>query len=156
MFDVCLQKLSLVTKFEVFYVLCLDSRNALCLSNLLSFLTVDHPKITRHPKSKSITTGADVTMTVRATGDNLHYQWQKDGIDLSDDDRHCDTGTHTLHIVKMEIFDNKAHYRCHVKNEIGEEFSREAVLTVSKLVISVVNICFRKLSVVTNSLSEVF
>ena len=82
-------------------------------------------------------------MTVQATGDNLHYQWQKDGIDLSDDDGHCDTGSHTLHIVKIEKGDNKANYRCLVKNEIGEEFSRDAVLTVSKLVISVVKFVCR-------------
>ena len=74
-------------------------------------------------------------MIVRATGDNLLYQWQKDGIDLSDDDRHHDTGTDTLRIVKVEKGDSKAHYWCHVKNEIGDEFSRDAVLTVSKLVI---------------------
>ena len=74
-------------------------------------------------------------MVVRATGDNLLYQWQKDNIDLSDDDRHRDTGTDTLRIVKVEKGDSKAHYRCHVKNKIGEEFSKEAVLTVSKLVI---------------------
>ena len=74
-------------------------------------------------------------MTVRATGDNLLYQWQKDGIDLSNDDRHRGTGTDTLRIVKVEKGDSKAHYQCHVKNEIGDEFSREAVLRVSKLVI---------------------
>ena len=74
-------------------------------------------------------------MTVQATGDNLHYQWQKNGIDLSDDDRHHDTGTSTLRIVKVEKGDGKARYRCSVKNEIREEFSKEAVLTVSKLVI---------------------
>ena len=84
-------------------------------------------------------------MTVRATGDNLHYQWQKDCIDLSDDNRHRDTGTHTLGIVKMEKSDNKARYRCHVKNEIGEEFSKDALLTVSKLVINVVDVCLQKL-----------
>ena len=116
-------------------MLSLDSRNALSLSNCLFIVTVDPPKITQHPESKSVATGADVTMTVRTTGDNLHYRWQKDGIDLSDDDRHRDTGTHTLRIVKVEKGDNKARYRCHVKNEIGEEFSKDAVLTVSKLVI---------------------
>ena len=73
-------------------------------------------------------------MSVRATGDNLHYQWQKNGIDLSDDGRHRGTGTDTLHIVKMEKGDTKAQYWCHVKNEVGEEFSKAAVLTVSKLV----------------------
>ena len=125
-------------------MLSLDSRNAFSLSNCLFILTVDPPKITQHPESKSVATGADVTMTVRATGDNLHYRWQKDGIDLSDDDRHRDTGTHTLGIVKMEKSDNKARYRCLVKNEIGEEFSKDALLTVSKLVImSVVDVCLQ-------------
>ena len=74
-------------------------------------------------------------MTVRATGDNLLYQWQKGGVDLSNDDRHHGTDTDTLRIAKVEKGDSKAHYRCHVKNEIGDEFSREAVLTVSKLFI---------------------
>ena len=74
-------------------------------------------------------------MIVRATGDNLLYQWQKDGIDLSNDDRHHDTGTDTLCIVKVEKGNSKAHYRCHVKNEIAEVFSKETVLTVCKLVI---------------------
>ena len=122
-------------------MLSLDSRNAFSLSNCLFILTVDPPKITQHLESKSVATGADVTMTVRATGDNLHYRWQKDGIDLSDDDRHRDTGTHTLRIVKVEKGDNKARYRCLVKNEIGEEFSKDALLTVSKLVINVVDVC---------------
>ena len=74
-------------------------------------------------------------MIVQVTGDNLLYQWQKDGIDLSNNDRYHDTGTDILRIVKVEKCDSKDHYWCHVKNEIGEEFSKEAVLTVSKLVI---------------------
>ena len=97
----------------------------------LFVLTVDPPKITRHPESKSVATGADITMTVQVTGDNLHYQWKKDGIDPSDD-RHHDTDTSTLRIVKVEKGDSKARYQCSVKNEVGEECSDEAVLTVSK------------------------
>ena len=77
-------------------------------------------------------------MTVQATGDILHYQWQKDGIDLSDDSRHHGTGTDTLRIVKVEKGDSKARYQCSVKNEVGVKFSKEAVLTVSKLVVNVV------------------
>ena len=80
-------------------------------------------------------------MSVRATGDNLHYQWQKDGVDLSDDDRHHGTDTDTLHIVKVEKSDNKARYWCSVKNEIGEEFTKEAVLKVGKLVVNMVDMC---------------
>ena len=89
------------------------------------------------PKTESLAPGAIANFRVRATGENLHYQWQKDRVDLSDNDRHHDTGTDTLHIVKVEKGDNEARYRCRVKNEIGEEFSKEAVLKVGKLVVNV-------------------
>ena len=103
---------------------------------ILFYFTVDPPKIIRHTESKSVATGADITMTVQATGDNLRYQWKRDNVDLSDDDRHHGTGTDTLRIVKVEKGDSKARYQCSVKNEIGEEFLEAAVLTVSKLIIS--------------------
>ena len=120
-------------------------------ANFLSpfFLTVDPPKITRHPESKSVATGASTTFTIEASGDGLCFQWMKDCKDLRDGNKYCDTGTHTLHIVNMEKSDNKAHYRCLVKNEIGEEFSKDALFTVSKLVINVVDVCLQKLSQVT-------
>ena len=119
----------------------------------LFILIVDPPKIIQHPRSMSVATGADITMSVRATGDNLRYQWKKNGIDLSDDDRHHGTGTDTLHIVKVEkMGDNKARYRCSVRSEIGEEFSDEAVLTVSKLMIVVV--CVLLAIVIGASLSK--
>ena len=47
-------------------------------------LTVDPPKITQHPESKSVATGASTTLTFEASGDDLHYQWKKDGKDLHD------------------------------------------------------------------------
>ena len=80
-------------------------------------------------------------MTVRATGDSLQYQWQKDNVDLSDDDRHHGTDTDTLHIVKVEKGDSKPRYQCNVKNEIEEKFSKEAVLKVGRLVINIVDMC---------------
>ena len=121
------------------YYGCLFSQHLVISSPFcyISFLPGDPPKITQHPECKSVATGQLTAFTVEATGDNLHYRWQKDGIDLSDDDRHCDVGTDTLGIVKVEKSDNKAHYRCLVKNEVGKEFSKKAVLTVSKLVINV-------------------
>ena len=89
-----------------------------------------------NPECQSLVPGAETEFRVKATGYCLHYQWQKNGIDLSNDGRYCDTGTDTLHIIKVEKSDNKARYRCSVKNEIGEvEFSKEAVLKVGKLVI---------------------
>ena len=75
---------------------------------------------------------------VEATGDNLHFQWQKDCITLCDGGRYRGTKTDTLHVIEVDRSDNKARYRCHVKNNIREQFSNEAVLTVCKFIIKCV------------------
>lgn len=72
---------------------------------------------------------------VKATGDDLHFLWQKDCEILCDGGRYRDTGTDTLRIIEVEKNDNKSRYRCLVRNDKGEKLSQEAVLTVSKLVI---------------------
>ena len=76
--------------------------------------------------------GAEVAFRVKATGDNLHFQWQKDCTDLYDGGRYRDTDTDTLRIVKVEL-SNEGHYRCIVKNDKGKLPSDEASLAVSKL-----------------------
>ena len=99
-------------------------------------LTVDPPKITQetqHPESKSVATGASTTLTFEASGDDLHYQWKKDGKDLHDGSKYRDTKTHTLHIKDVKKSD-KGNYQCLVKNDVGE-LSGEANLAISKLVI---------------------
>ena len=58
-------------------------------------------------------------------------------MDLSDDDRYHKTDTDTLHITGVVEGDNKAHYQCLVKNDIGKDLSREADLAVSKLAVDV-------------------
>ena len=94
-------------------------------------LTVDPPKITQHPESKSVATGASTTFTVEATRDDLQYQWRNDGKDLHDGSKCRGTKTHTLHIKDVEK-DDKGGYQCLVKNDIGEKLSEEADLAVSK------------------------
>ena len=69
---------------------------------------------------------------MKATGESLQFQWQKNQNDLCDGDTYCDTNTDTLRIVEVEKGD-KGRYRCLVKNDMGWEFSDEALLTVSKL-----------------------
>ena len=103
----------------------------------LFLFAVDPPKITQHPESKSVETGAPTTLTVEASGDELQFQWKKDCMDLSDDGRYHKTDTDTLFIAAAVEGDNKARYQCLVKNDIGKDLSREAVLTVSKLAIDV-------------------
>ena len=96
-------------------------------------LTVNPPEFTQHPYSMSVATAIDITFKVKTTGECLHFRWQKDCIDLSNDNRYRDTDTDTFHISKVEKSDNKASYRCHIKNNLDEKFSKGAVLTVIKL-----------------------
>ena len=58
----------------------------------------------------------EIDFSIQATGDNLQFQWQKDGSDLSEGGKYCGTDTDTLRIVKMEK-DDKGRYRCIVKND---------------------------------------
>ena len=109
-----------------------------CISKFLSLflLTVDPPKITQHPESKSVATGASTTFTVEASGDDLQFQWKKDGKDLHDGSKYRGTKTHALHIKDVERSD-KGSYQCIVKNDFNEVLSEKADLAVSKLVINV-------------------
>ena len=78
--------------------------------------------------------GTEVKFNIVATGDCLSFQWQKYRRDLSDGGRYCDTDIDTLSIVEVGK-DDKGRYRCRVSNNIGATFSKEAILTVGKLVI---------------------
>ena len=95
----------------------------------------------QHPEGQSVAPETEAVFRVKATGNNLQFQWQKNRRDLSDGDRFCDTNTDTLHILEVEKSD-KGRYRCHIENDLGEEFSKEAVLKVSKLFIVVDDMCF--------------
>ena len=107
---------------------------------LLKFflLTVDPPKITQHPESKSVATGTSTTFTVEAFGDDLQFQWKKDGQDLLNGSKYRGTKTHTLHIKDVEKSD-KGSYQCLVRNDGGEKLSEKADFAVSKLVRNVID-----------------
>ena len=55
-------------------------------------------------------------------GDKLLFQWKKDGHDLSDNDKYRGTRTKILKILKVNEND-EAHYRCFVKNDVGQLLS---------------------------------
>ena len=70
---------------------------------------------------------------VKATGDVLHFQWQKNRIEVHDGSKYRDTNTDTLCIKDVEKSD-KGYYQCFVTNYKGQKLSNEAELTVGKLV----------------------
>jgi len=69
--------------------------------------------------------GDNVSFTVNATGDELQYQWFKDGQPLDGE-----TGS-TLTILDAQL-DNSGNYSCEVSNESGSVISNEVGLTVSE------------------------
>jgi len=105
------------------------------LFGIIFFLTIEPPKIAQHPKDQSVATRMDMDFSIKATGDNLLFQWKKDGHDLSDNDKYRGTKTHTLRIVAVEESD-KAHYSCLVKNDVGEVLSDPAILRISKFLVA--------------------
>ena len=124
-----------------------------CYSNIIGvifILTVESPKITQHPKDQSVASGSDIDFSIKATGDNLLFQWKKNGHDLSDNDKYHGTTTHTLMILKMEESD-EANYSCFVKNDVGELLSDPALLRISKFVVATSSICIVK---VYNQISQ--
>ena len=104
------------------------------------FLTVYPPRISQHPENQSVNIGVNIEFNIEATGDNLHFQWQKDGSDLSDGDKYRGVNTDTLHIVAAEGSD-EGDYRCLVENDVGKLFSNEAVLSFGKLLATATFMC---------------
>ena len=104
-----------------------------CISRCHNFflLLVDPPKVIQHPNSQSVPTGAQTTFTVEATGDDLTFQWQKNGSDVHNDSNYSGTDTNTLSIRHVGKGDG-GRYKCLVRNEVKEdgEVSEEAELTV--------------------------
>lgn len=97
------------------------------------YYSVDTPKVTQHPSSRSVLTGAEITFKIEATGDDLTFQWQKDGNDLYNDGSYSGTDTNTLNIQKVKKSDHGC-YRCAVRNKVKRDgiLSQEARLTVRK------------------------
>ena len=97
------------------------------------FLSVDPPKVTQCPKSQSVSTGAKTTFKIEATGDDLIFQWQKNGSDVHNDSNYSGSDTNTLSIRHVGKSDG-GHYRCLVKNEVKNDgdVSEEAKLTVGE------------------------
>ena len=87
-----------------------------------------------HPVDKTnIVPGSDVSFSVTATGTApLSYQWQKDGVNLTDGGSITGATTATLTITGVTESDEGG-YRCVVTNIAGMDTSNTAMLTVGKL-----------------------
>jgi len=88
------------------------------------------PYILVPPVSQSVLVFSNILFTVTALGDEpLTYQWQKDGVNLSDDARISGTASPFLSISSLEITDAGG-YRVVVTNASGSVTSAVAALTL--------------------------
>ena len=94
-------------------------------------MSVDPPRVIQHPKSQSVLTGTQATFKVEATGDDLTFQWLKNGSDVHNDSNYSGTDTSTLMIQHVKSSDGGC-YNCLVSNEAKNEreVSDKAQLTV--------------------------
>ena len=97
------------------------------------FLLVDPPNVIQHPNDQQIPTGAEATLSIKAKGDHLKYQWQKNDHNVCDDSTHKGAATDMLTVQQVNKSD-AGRYKCVVKNEVkvDGEVSEEAQLTVCK------------------------
>ena len=106
----------------------------LYLSLTLTPCIADPPQVTVHPVDQTnIVPESDVSFSVTATGTApLSYQWQKDGVNLTDGGSITGATTATLTITGV-MESNEGGYRCVVTNIAGMVTSNTAMLTVGKL-----------------------
>ena len=90
------------------------------------------PTIIEHPDDQlNITHGEKATLSVKATGTGLTYQWKRNGVKIRDRDDIEGITDSTLTLAKVSISD-EGEYTCVVSNSEGSAASQAAPLTVSK------------------------
>ncbi|OFX90903.1 MAG: hypothetical protein A2X06_03910, partial [Bacteroidetes bacterium GWC2_40_22] len=95
-----------------------------------AILTVDETTaITVQPLSQTIVQGTNAIFSIAAEGVITGYQWQRNGINISDGVKYSGTGTPILTILNVAVTD-AASYRCTVTGSCGTVTSNLGVLTV--------------------------
>ena len=89
---------------------------------------MDPPIITAQPVSLVTALGEPVNFTVVAIGDNLMYQWLKDGAEIPNG---ANSVTYTIAVVEES---DEGRYWCVVRNAAGSTNSTTANLTVCKYI----------------------
>jgi uncharacterized repeat protein (TIGR02543 family) len=106
-----------------------DGKGGETESKAVTLTVIAKPKITTQPKKASVKVGKKVTFKVKASGLNLKYQWyyQKPGtkkwVKIS-------KATKATYSFKAKKKQNGYKYRCLVKNEAGQVYTKAVKLTV--------------------------
>lgn len=91
------------------------------------FVIVDEPpKIVTPPAAQAVTVGSPVTLTVKAAGTSLTYQWLRNGVNLP-----APSGTAAAYVIASAQPADAGRYTVSVSNSGGSVTSAAAVLTVN-------------------------
>ena len=96
-----------------------DNVVIICHSYILFLLSVNPPQVIQHPEHQLVATGEKATFRIKARGDNLTFQWQRNGTEIFDDHRSVCCDTDTLDIPHVTLSDH-GYYKCLVKNDVVE------------------------------------
>ena len=84
--------------------------------------------------------GANIMFTVVADGSDLTYQWQRNGVNLTDGDKY--SGATTANLTVMNVMEeDEGSFTCVVTNVVDSVTSSPADLTVRKCVCMCVCMC---------------
>ena len=92
--------------------------------------TVDRPVITTDPTTQqNVIPGTSIMFTVQANGSDLTYQWQRNGLNLTDGAKYSGSTTASLSVVAV-MRDDEGNFTCVVTNAVDSITSNAAELTL--------------------------
>ena len=100
-------------------------------SKAIKLTVLTKPKIITQPKTAKVKVGKKVTFKVKATGENLKYQWYRLKPGTKKWEK-ISKATKASYSFKATRKWNGYKYRCLVKNEAGKVYSKTVKLTVKK------------------------
>lgn len=112
---------------------CIVSDDCSSLNSNAAVLTVKKPvAVTSHPSGRTVCEGEITFFEVIATGDNLNYQWQKDGINLSDVGYISGSQSSVL-MIQNTIIADMGVYRCNITGDCNTVLTNPSTLSVTAL-----------------------
>lgn len=87
---------------------------------------IDEPAvITEQPENFETCTGNDIVLSLTATGDNLSYQWEKNGLPVA-------SATNRVYIIKSASLSDAGSYQCVITSSCGEIISNAVQVKVNE------------------------